>query len=98
MRSPEKVKNLDFRITILLEHPRELKEFSDALGGLMSRTTEDPLFVFANREEVKMLESFFKMCDEKESSEKLEELCQSILKRLDLDFDDQNGGSDLIMI
>jgi len=98
LRSPEKVKDLDFRTAILLEHPRELKKFSDALGGLMSRTTKDPYFIFANGEEVKMLESFFKMCDEKESSEKLEELCQSILKRLDLDFDDQNGGSDLIMI
>ena len=98
LRSPEKVKDLDFRTAILLEHPRELKKFSDALGGLMSRTTKDPYFIFANGEEVKMLESFFKMCDEKESSEKLEELCHSILKRLDLDFDDQNGGSDLIMI
>ena len=98
MRSPEKVKDLDFRTAILLEHPGELKKFSDALGGLMSRTTKDPYFIFANGEEVKMLESFFTMCDEKESSEKLEELCQSILKRLGLDFNDQNGGSDLIMI
>jgi hypothetical protein len=98
LRSSEKVKDLDFRTAILLEHPHELKKFSGALGGLMSRTTKDPYFIFADGEEVKMLESFFKMCDEKESSVKLEELCQSILKRLNLDFDDQNGGSDLVMI
>ena len=94
MRSPEKVKDLDFRTAILLEHPGELKKFSDALGGLMSRTTKDPYFIFANGEEVKMLESFFKMCDEKKPPEKLEEVCLSILKRLNLESEDETPSRD----
>jgi hypothetical protein len=97
LESSEKIGELDSRTTVILDHPCELKKFSVALADLMSRTTKDPYSIFAN-EEVEMLESFFKMCDEKESSEKLEELCQSILKRLSLDFDDQNVGSDMIMI
>lgn len=87
LRSPEKVNDLDCRTAILLDHPSELQAFCDALGGLMSRTIKDPHFIFSSGEEVKMLESFFKTCDEKQSPEKLEALCQSILRRLNLEID-----------
>jgi len=78
---------------VILDHPCELKKFSVALADLMSRTTKDPYSIFAN-EEVKMLESFFKMCDEKKPPEKLEELCQSILRRLNLESEDESSSRD----
>merc|ERR1719483_349723 len=59
--SSEKVGELDSRTTVILDHPCELKKFSVDLADLMSRTTKEPYSIYAN-EEVKMLESFFKMC------------------------------------
>jgi len=104
-RSSEKVGELDSRTAIILNHPNELSQFSFELGNLMSKTTEKHdlrshtiekhEFDLSNSEaELKMLESFFKICDEKESSEKLDQLCKSILKRLNLEPDSKPSSRD----
>ena len=91
--SSEKVGDLDSRTKVILDHPCELKKFSVDLADLMSRTTTH-IFDVSNGEEKKMLESFFKMCDEKKPPEKLEEVCLSILKRLNLESEDETLSRD----
>ena len=106
-QSPEKVGELDSRTAIILNHPNELSQFSFELGNLISKTTEKhdlrPYqsytiekheFDLSNGEAVKMLQSFFKKCDENESSEKLDQLCKSILKRLNLEPDSKPSSRD----
>jgi hypothetical protein len=91
--SSEKVGELDSRTKVILDHPCELKKFSVDLADLMSRTTKN-VFDVSNGQEKKMLESFFKMCDEKKAPEKLEEVCLSILKRLNLESEDETPSRD----
>merc|ERR550534_893393 len=90
LASSEKVGELDSRTAVILDHPCELKKFSVALADLMSKTISGHIF----DEEKNMLEWFFKMCDKQKPPEKLEALCQSILKRLNLESEDESSSRD----